>query len=184
MRESAFQSVVRLDSGEHVYELPTVMVVVDGRLRRRTPSADIGVMQVRAPSPSASVCGLRGRADGERVLTDLTFAYTVGVCVMTNHMERFIDEYSSPARLRLRHAQRPNIDLEFFGVTPGPRRGTPEASLAREMLVMERYNWGGRDLYLHPRGAGYTRRLMTEFERFRALLAPVTADTVDSAMGG
>jgi len=183
MRESAFQSVVRLDSGEHVYELPTIMVVVDGRLRRRTPAADIGVMQVRAPSSSASVCGLRGRADGERVLTDLAFAYTVGVCVMTNHMERFIDEYNDPMRVRLRHAQRPPIDLEFFGVT-GPRRGTPQALLARELLVMERYNWGGRDLYLHPRGAGYTRRLMTEFERFRELLAPATADVVNVAQGG
>jgi hypothetical protein len=186
-RESSFQPVIRLDGGAHVYELPVISVLVDGHVRRRTPTADMGYMQVRAPSRVVHDCGVLSRADGARLLSDPAFSYHVGTCVLTNHIEHYIDEYTDPSVARLRGGQRPPTELRFFGVS-GPRRGTPAAVRARELLVIERYNWGNGQHYLHPVASGYARRILNELERFRELAGLSSADTVapvrDEPLGG
>lgn len=166
-KESSFNPVVRMDSGAHVYGNINA-VVAAGRSEGNTsrlPRADIGVMQVRAPSGSARRCGVETREDLNRLISDLPFAYTVGACVLTNHVSHYIDSYTQDNFTRLHNGQRPSRELRFYGLW-GARRGTPEAAKARELLVLERYNWGGRNLYDHTRGAGYARRIIQEFEFF------------------
>lgn len=179
LRESYMQPIVRLDGGARVRELPVSTEPIDvqemQRTRRRTPArivrADMGVMQVRAPSGPASACGVRTREEHSRLATDLAFGYLVGTCVMTNRVDHFVDLYTQSEYRRLRVNARPNTELQFYGFW-GPRRNTPEAMLARELLVLERYNWGGSDLYLHRTGAGYARRVIREFEFFRGTDVP------------
>lgn len=182
-RESAFQPVIRLDGGAHVYELPVVSVLVDGHVRRRTPTADMGYMQVRAPSRAVHDCGVLSRADGERLLSDPAFSYHVGTCVLTNHIERYIDEYTDPSVVRLRNGMRPPSELRFFGVS-GPRRGTAEALRARELIVIERYNWGNGQHYMHPVASGYARRIINELERFRELAGLADRAVSSEPLGG
>jgi hypothetical protein len=69
--------------------------------------------------------------------------------------------------MQLKMGQRPSKDLRFFGVF-GERKGTPKAELAKELLVIERYNWGNADLYNNSRSAGYARRVLTLFEFFQS----------------
>jgi hypothetical protein len=173
MRESAFQSVVRLDDNRVLHEMPLIREAIPARIaggpsryRRRVPIADMGVMQVRAPSGPARACGVVARGDTQRLLEDLDFSYQVGTCILTNRLDAFIDAYSDSRMQRFRAGQRPRSDLNFYGVA-GPRRGTVDAMRARELVVIERYNWGGRDLYMHPVAAGYARRVLIEFEYFR-----------------
>jgi len=168
-RESAFQPVVRLDGGARVFELPIIREFVNGHYRQRVPTADMGVMQVRASSAPAHACGVLTRADGARLIHDIAFGYRVGTCVLTNRIDRYVDEYAVPAAARLHRGMRPDIDLRFFGVS-GTRRDSSEALRARELLVIERYNWGGGSFYMHPVASDYARRLLQEFERFHALL--------------
>jgi len=177
LRETYMQPIVRMDGGARVRELPTTTEVVNVRVmqaqiarrraRRRVVRSDMGVMQVRAPSGPARACGVRTTEDHRRLATDLAYGYLVGTCVMTNHIDHFVELYRDPQYQRLRHHQRPNHVLRFYGVW-GDRRDTEEALLARELLVLERYNWGGRNMYLHPRAAGYAQRVIREFEFFRA----------------
>jgi hypothetical protein len=54
----------------------------------------------------------------------------------------------------------------------GRRQDTEEALRARELLLLERYNWGGGNHYMHPRHAGYARRVIREFEFFRTVPTP------------
>jgi hypothetical protein len=165
LRESAFKSVIRLNDGSHVYQLPVISQREGSRLVHRTPVSDIGVMQVRAPSRTASVCGVTGRDQANRLLTDMVFSYAVGACVLTNHVERYVDTYADSHNHHLRSGQRSPSDLQFFGVI-GARSGTFVATRARELLVIERYNWGGNDLYLHPTHGGYARRVLSTMEQF------------------
>lgn len=176
LRETYMQPIVRMDGGERVRELPVTSGVINVQAmqqRRRTRQAhrvirsDMGVMQVRAPSAPARACGVRTTADHRRLATDLAYGYLVGTCVLTNHIDRFVELYKEPAYQRLHPNRRPNHVLRFYGVW-GDRQNTEEALLARELLVLERYNWGGRDMYLHPRAAGYAQRVIREFEFFRA----------------
>lgn len=187
LRESYMQPIVRLDSGERVRraplrtaETPTTVTVTAVRRRMASPRrrvvrtvvrGDMGIMQVRAPSGPARECGVITRADHQRLATDVAFGYLVGACVLTNHIDRFVDLYRDNSYRQLRVGQRPNVELRFYGAW-GERRGTPAARLARELLVLERYNWGGRNLYTHPRGAGYARRVIREFEFFSARTIP------------
>jgi len=176
LRESYMQPIVRMDSGARVRSLPVSTEPVNvremqariARQRRRVVRADMGVMQVRAPSQVARNCGVRSRRDHQRLATDLAYGYLIGTCVMTNHIDRFVDLYREDRYRRLRPHQRPNHVLRFYGVW-GARRDTEAALLARELLVLERYNWGGRDMYMHSRGAGYAQRVIEEFEFFRTI---------------
>lgn len=166
-KESAFNPVVRMDSGARVYGNISA-VVAAGRAEgstSRLPRADIGAMQVRAPSAAARRCGVETREDLDKLISDLPFTYRVGTCVLTNHISRYVENYTSTEYTRLHNGQRPARELRFYGVW-GSRRGTVEAAKARELLVLERYNWGGRNLYDHTRGAGYARRIIQEFEFF------------------
>jgi len=186
LRETYMQPIVRMDGGARVRHLPTTgnaslratgtinVREMQQQIARRRAShrgrvirSDMGVMQVRAPSGPARACGVRTNADHHRLATDLAYGYLVGACVMTNHIDHFVDLYRDPQYQRLRPRQRPNHVLRFYGVW-GDRRDTEEAALARELLVLERYNWGGRNMYLHPRAAGYAQRVIREFEFFRA----------------
>jgi len=180
-RESSFQPVIRLDGGSRVYELPVISEIVGGHIRRRTATGDMGYMQVRAPSRSVHDCGVLSRTDGARLLSDPAFSYMVGTCVLTNHIERYIEEYTDPQVVRLRGGQRPPTELRFFGIS-GPRRGTDVAMRARELIVIERYNWGNGQHYLHPVASGYARRIITELERFRTLAAQARAAVTDATV--
>lgn len=183
MRESYMQPIVRMDGGRRVRGLPTgdpgapvLVSTIRRRMRlRRVVRSDMGVMQVRAPSGPARDCGVRTREDHRRLATDLAYGYLVGTCVMTNRVDHFVEMYTEARYRRLRAGQRSQSNLRFYGVY-GPREGTPEAGLARELLVMERYNWGGNDFYLHPTAGGYARRVIEEFEFFRSAPEPSEPD--------
>jgi hypothetical protein len=153
--ESSFRSVVRLDDNTITKKIPK-----KGR-------ADMGVLQVRAPSEIATNCGVETRADTQRLIDDLDFAYMVGTCILTKRVSAYLNKYRSPAFTRLHRTERSDYDLLFFGVA-GKRKGTEAALRARELLVIERYNWGDSDLYLHTLHGGYARRIITLFEYFRA----------------
>lgn len=159
--ESRFHPVVRLDNNRRIYgRIPTW-----GR-RRRPIRADIGIMQVRAPTPAATRCGVATRADLDRLLTDLNFIYKVGTCILTGHLAHFVPLYTRRNYNQFGRWQRPPRVLRFFGVV-GSRRNTPVAMRARELAVLERYNWGYQRLYHHERASGYSVRVLSEFEFFR-----------------
>jgi hypothetical protein len=160
-RESSFRSVVRLDDNTVLSNLP-----------KGVTRADFGVMQVRAPSRPAKTCGVGESSDLHRLLNDIEYAYLVGACILTQRVAGYIQMYRSAAFTRLHVKERSNADLAFFGVM-GPRKGTPAAKLARELMVVERYNWGGSDLYLSATHGSYARYLIHEFEFFRI---PVQGD--------
>jgi len=152
--ESSFRSVVRLDDNTIVKTPPK-----HGR-------ADMGVLQVRAPSVTASNCGIRNKADVQRLIDDLPFAYMTGTCILTKRVAAYVIRYRSPAFTRLYRSERLDFDRAFYGV--GVRRSPlRNYKLARELMVIERYNWGDKDLYLHSLHGGYAHRVITLFEFFR-----------------
>lgn len=153
-RESAFRSVARLDDNSLADVIP------------KKTRVDAGVMQVRIPSQPAAECGAVTPADAQKLIEDIDFSYRVGVCVLTNRVRAYVQIYRSSAFRRLRPTERSEADLYFYGVI-GPRRSTPESKLARNLLVLERYNWGNKDLYLDPTNGGYARRVIREFEFFK-----------------
>jgi hypothetical protein len=158
-RESAFRSVIRNDDN-------STTTIVPARRMGEKKAYDSGVMQIRVPSANGRECGLQGRAGISRILTDLTFAYDVGTCVFTNHIKEFVATYADVKVTRLKHGQRPDSELKFYGVM-GDRKDSLEAQRARELLVIERYNWGDSGLYQHKTGAGYARRIISAYEFFR-----------------
>jgi len=151
--ESSFRSVVRLDDNSLTTKAP-----LKGR-------ADMGVLQVRAPSTLAKNCGVIEKADVKRLVEDLDFAYMTGTCILTRMVGSYLPMYTSAMYTRMHRTERPDYDLYFFGLR-GRRKDTFEALRARELLVIERYNWGNNDLYLHPTHAGYARRVLKSFEFF------------------
>jgi hypothetical protein len=152
--ESSFRSVVRLDNDQIVKKAPKL-----GR-------ADMGVLQVRAPSNTAANCGVHNKTDVQRLVDDLSFAYMTGTCILTKRVAAYINRYKSQAFTRFQRTERTPYDLAFFGV--GVRREPVEHyKLVRELAVVERYNWGDKDLYLHELHGGYARRVITLFEFFR-----------------
>jgi len=157
MHESSFRSVIRLDDN-------TILTKPIPKMSR----ADVGVLQVRAPSITASNCGVSNKDDIKRLIDDLDFAYKVGACVLTHRVSHFIVKYKSPAFTRLNRLERTALDGYFYGMV-GPRKDTSESKTARDLIVIERYNWGDKDLYLHPLHSGYARRILREFEFFRML---------------
>ena len=164
--ESMFRNVVRLNDGSRVYELAYETRHSDGRRFRRIVTSDIGIMQVRAPSRTAAACGVESSSDTERLLSDVAFNYRVGACVLTNVMISAATSYhEDSSRRRLRSGMRPTSMLTFFGVY-GPRRDTLEAARATELIAIERYNWGGNDLYLRGSHATYALRILRTMERF------------------
>ena len=155
--ESSFRSVVRLDDNTIVKTPP------------RSGRADMGVLQVRAPSVIATNCGVRNKADVKRLVDDLPFAYMTGACILTKRVAAYVNRYRSPAFTRFHRTERADYDLAFYGV--GIRRAPTYANhykIARELVVVERYNWGDKDLYLHTLHGGYARRVITLFEFFRS----------------
>ncbi len=158
-RESSFRSVIRNDDN-------SISLVVPARQAGEKRAFDSGVMQIRVPSQAGRDCGVHGRAGIIRILNDLDFAYDVGTCVLTNHMRGYVPTYSTAKILRLRRGERPDSELKFFGVM-GERKDTEEAQRARELIVIERYNWGDSNLYKHVIGASYARRVLSTFEFFR-----------------
>lgn len=155
MQESSFRSVIRLDDN-------TILT----KPLAKMPRADIGVLQVRAPSVTAENCGVSNKADIKRLVDDLDFAYTVGACILTHRVSHYIAKYESPAYTRLNRYERTELDGYFYGMI-GPRKRTAASKTARDLIVIERYNWGDKDLYLHPIHGGYARRILREFEYFR-----------------
>lgn len=155
MHESSFRSVIRLDDN-------TILTTP----RSRMPRADCGVLQVRAPSAPAANCGVKTKEDVHRLVNDLEFAYTTGTCVLTNRIAHYVVKYTSPAFKRFNRLERPDLDGPFYGFV-GSRRNTAESRLARDLIVIERYNWGSSDLYLHPLHGGYARRILRMFEYFK-----------------
>lgn len=152
--ESSFRSVIRLDDDTLVKKAP------------KSGRADMGVLQVRAPSTTASNCGVKNKADVQRLVDDLPFAYMTGTCILTRRVASYINRYKSQAFTRFQRTERANFDLSFYGV--GVRRESPEHyKLARELVIVERYNWGDKDLYLHKLHGGYARRVVSLFEFFR-----------------
>jgi len=169
--ESRFMPVIRRDDNTRGYSLPpNARVRVLPRRRRRSPPisfrADIGVMQVRAPSGAARRCGVSTYTDVYNLLHNLEFSYNVGACVLTSSVANHVEGYKNRNTRRLAYGQRPPGELTFFGLW-GARRNTARAALAQELLVIERYNWGNAHLYQHPRGAGYSRRILRVFEQFK-----------------
>lgn len=161
-REASFRSIARLDNGDVVTAIPTT-----GRGRKLTLlRSDIGVMQVRAPSRPARRCGATTDKDVKRLLTDLAFAYNVGTCILTRRIENYATTYQSRKFHRLRRGERSQVELRFYGVQ-GPRKGSIDAQRARDLISLERYNWGGKDYYQGSTNSGYARRVLTEFEFFR-----------------
>jgi hypothetical protein len=155
VRESGLHNVVRTDDNRRLTFIP-----------HNVGRTDSGVMQIRAPSRLARACGIRTRAELQQMVSDINIGYRVGACVLTRTLERTIDRYSTPRGRHLIAGRRPGIELRFYGVW-GPRRNTTEAALARELIVIERYNWGAANLYQSPRSGGYARRIIREFEFFR-----------------
>lgn len=162
IRESSFRSVIRLNDN-------TLLTKLKPNMER----ADIGVLQVRAPSETAANCGVKNKKDIQRLVDDIDFAYHVGTCVLTNRVSHYVVKYQSPAYRRFRRQERNELDGLFYGMV-GPRKHTPESKLARDLIVIERYNWGEKDLYLHPVHGSYARRILREFEYFRI---PVAGDS-------
>lgn len=159
-RESTFRSVIR-------YNDNTIGTTVPARVASEKPEAyDSGVMQVRVPSRNGRECGVKGRADIPRLLKDLTYAYDVGTCILTQHIKYYVPTYSDTKQNKFKRGLRPDNELKFFGVI-GERKDSVEASRARELVVIERYNWGDSDLYQHRTGAGYARRIIALYEFFR-----------------
>lgn len=162
-RESAFQPVIRLDDNSHVYSIREMSATVPasvaagrtGRPRAR-PRGDMGFMQVRFPGPLATACGA-SRSEAERLLNDYAFNYQVGTCILTRSLAAHIEDYDTREKRRLRWGQRPNHVLSFFN-------DNPELS---GLVVIERYNWGNRDLYEHRTGSGYAKRVLREFLFFK-----------------
>ncbi len=162
MQESAFRSVIRLDGNKLTTKV------------RGSAKADVGVLQVRAPSPMAKNCGVVGKKDVQRLVDDVMFAYQVGTCVLTRRVGLYVMKYEASGYHRFRRYERADADGLFYGFV-GPRKGTEESKLARDLVVIERYNWGTQDLYLHPLHGGYARRVIREFEFFR--MAPAQDST-------
>jgi len=160
-RESAFQSVIRLDDNSKLRSIPAK--VAAGQATQRY---DSGVMQVRVPSRPAKRCGVVNRKDISRLMTDLPFAYAVGTCVLTNRLTHYVPKYADQKARQLHWGKRPTRELRYFGVI-GPRKDTPEVARLQELIVIERYNWGGLDLYNSKRSAGYARKVLTLYEYFR-----------------
>jgi hypothetical protein len=152
--ESSFRSVVRLDDDTLVKKAPKF-----GR-------ADMGVLQVRAPSTVAANCGVMDKIDVQRLVDDLPFAYMTGTCILTKRVAAYINRYKSQAFKRFRRTERSNHDLEFYGFGT-KHKNTEHYRLARELVVVERYNWGDKDLYLNDLHGGYARRVISLFEFFR-----------------
>lgn len=166
-KESAFQPVVRLDDNSKMYKIPAKIAA--GRAAGKTMRVDAGVMQVRVPSAPGRKCGVANRKDIRRLVQDLSFAYEVGTCVLTNRLTHYVPKYTDQKQRKLRWGQRPARDLQYFGII-GKRKGTPEILKLQELLVIERYNWGGANLHNKSPGAGYARRVLTLFEYFRGTI--------------
>lgn len=158
-RESSFRSVVRNDDN-------STQTVIPADLMTAKRKVDAGVMQVRVPSDPARRCGVITQRDINKLIGNLDFAYEIGACVLTNRLAYYIPKYNSVKTQRLQYGLRPDKDLRFFGVF-GDRVNTAQAQLVRELVVIERYNWGDADLYNKGIGAGYARRVLTLFEYFR-----------------
>lgn len=157
-RESSLREVVRLDGGLKLSYVPF------DPIKKKVPVADYGVMQVRAPSGPASACGVKGVKDVQRLIESLEFSYDVGACVLTERIAAYAGMYQSSKYHKLK--QRTDLDLSFYGFK-GERKDTIAAKRARELIVLERYNWGGSDLYDVEPSNGYARRVIREFEFFR-----------------
>lgn len=156
--ESSFRSVVRLDDNSIVKTPP------------KKGLSDLGVLQVRAPSATASNCGVENKKDIARLVTDLAFAYMTGTCILTKRIAAYIKQYRSKAFTRFNQTERANYDLAFYGAGVGAaarQANYDHYKIARELVVVERYNWGDKDLYLHALHGGYARRIITLFEFFR-----------------
>lgn len=164
-RESMFNNVVRLDDGTRVYELPFEYRTDGSRRLRRIATSDIGIMQVRAPSRNAAVCGVSGPEETARLLADIQFNYEVGACVLTNVVGRVVSDYADPRDRMLRTGLRPTVVLRFFGAY-GPREGTLAATRAQELILIERYNWGSLDLHMHETHGFYAYRVLRIMEEF------------------
>jgi hypothetical protein len=123
-------------------------------------------MQIRVPSASGRECGVKGSAGITRLLNNLEFAYDAGTCVLTNHLKYYVPIYTEDKNTRFKRGMRPETDLKFFGII-GDRKDTEEALRARELVVIERYNWGDSNLYNKGLGASYARRVLSSFEFFR-----------------
>ena len=162
-RESAFQSIVRLDDNTRVRTIPAKLASGTGS---STTRIDAGVMQVRVPSAPGRKCGVDSTQDIKRLISELSFAYDVGTCVLTNRLSHYVPKYSNSKERRMHWGLRPPMDLQYFGVF-GPRKDTAITEVLKELVVIERYNWGNADLYLNTRSAGYARRVLTLFEYFR-----------------
>lgn len=152
-RESSFRPVARTRDASLSYTVPD-------------EPADMGVMQVHVPSPIARDCGVVTDEDKTRLLEDLDFSYLIGTCALTSLVDSYVMRYAFGDYQQLKRNQRPDIERRFYGVS-GPRRGTIEARRARELMVVERYNWGPKTLYTHELSAGYARRVIKNFEYFR-----------------
>ena len=157
-RESSLREIVRLDGGEVITHVP-----IDIKTRT-VQRADMGIMQVRAPSRPASACGVKTAKDMANLLLDINFSYHVGTCILTKRIQHYAPTYRSSKMRRLKERNR--SDLLFYGVF-GPRQNSIAAKRARELLVLERYNWGGADLYDVEPNNSYARRVIREFEFFR-----------------
>lgn len=163
-RESAFQSVVRMDNNTKRHTIPAELA--SSRTSIVRIRIDAGVMQVRVPSAPGKRCGVVTHKDIKRLIKDLVFAYDVGTCVLTNRLSYYVPKYSDRRARKLSWGQRPARELKYFGII-GPRKDTPDVARLQELLVIERYNWGGANLYKKAPGASYARRVLTLFEYFR-----------------
>lgn len=138
-KESSFQPVIRLDDNSRVYTM------AEARYR-----GDMGYMQVRIPGSMSRACGIT-RENRHQIIDDHNLNYEVGVCILTNSMRNYISE-GTPSM-----AGRPNYVRRFFDENPE----------LRDLVIIEKYNWGGRDLRNHPSAGGYSVRILQEFMFFR-----------------
>lgn len=153
-KESAFQPVVRLDNNTRVF---SVRDMSPNRRARRRARGDMGFMQVRVPGAVARQCGAV-RADMQRLLEDYNFNYQIGTCILTKSLAAYVERYTQRSYRRMGHNQRPRHVRSFFV------RDNPDL---QDLVVIERYNWGGRDLYDHRVASGYARRVLREYLFFR-----------------
>ncbi len=160
-RESSFRSVIRNDDN-------SITTIIPARRMGEKKAYDSGVMQVRVPSQTGRECGIRGSAGIKRMLTDLMFAYDVGTCVLTNHLKAYVPMYSEAKMARFHKGQRPDSELKFFGII-GARKDTEEANRLRELIVIERYNWGDSNLYTNTIASSYARRVLSTYAFFRTI---------------
>lgn len=143
-RESSFQPVIRLNDNTRIYAAR--------ELRRQ--SGDVGFMQVRIPGAVARACGAN-RRDTHRLLTDHAFNYQIGACILTRSLARYIEQYE---RNRREYARlRPARVRRFY-------REHPELE---PLAVIERYNWGHRDLYESNVAGAYSKRILSEYLFFK-----------------